>query len=346
MDRSRSVDIVRLIAVIAVIVIHVQPFTILAAVSQLYEYLFVIFSQAARFAVPFFFVISGYYWGKRIRSGSPISAVSGKALSRIILLFVVWSLVYLLPHDARTMNLTDPGSILPDIHSKLDTLFNDPVALAFQGTTVHLWFLTSLACAIVVASLFLLAGAGTLLPAIAVVLYLLGVAAKSYAATPVGIDLLGGFNTRNGPFFSTLFFVTGYYLSDRTPTPQWMRVGLLVFLGGLVVHFSEVIFLLLQYLVPAARLDYVLGTYFLGLGAAMVALSGHRSLQNAHLAAFGGLTLGIYCIHILFLKMIPQFYAPRTNPVLEIALVFIVLALSAGACYLLSKVPYLRRLVV
>src|SRR6185295_9540898 len=106
MDRSRSVDIVRLIAVIAVIVIHVQPFTILAAVSQLYEYLFVIFSQAARFAVPFFFVISGYYWGKRIRSGSPISAVSGKALSRIIQLFVVWSLVYLLPHDARTMNLS------------------------------------------------------------------------------------------------------------------------------------------------------------------------------------------------------------------------------------------------
>jgi surface polysaccharide O-acyltransferase-like enzyme len=172
------------------------------------------------------------------------------------------------------------------------------------------------------------------------------VAAKSYAATPVGIDLLGGFNTRNGPFFSTLFFVTGYYLSDRTPTPQWMRVGLLVFLGGLVVHFSEVIFLLKQYHVPAARHDYVLGTYFLGLGAAMVALSGHRSLQNAHLAALGGLTLGIYCIHILFLKMIPQFYAPRTNPVLEIALVFIVLALSAGACYLLSKVPYLRRLVV
>ena len=333
-------------AVIAVIVIHVQPFTILSAVSQFYEDLFVTLAQLARFAVPFFFVISGYYWGKGIRSGSPISAVSGKALSRIILLFVVWSLVYLLPHDARTMNLTDPGSILADIHSKLVTLYKDPVALAFQGTTVHLWFLTSLGCAIIVASLFLLAGAGTLLPAVAIVLYLLGVAAKSYAATPLGIELLGGFNTRNGPFFSTLFFVTGYYLSDRTPTPQWMKVGLLVFLGGLVMHFSEVFFLLKQYDVPAARHDYVLGTYFLGLGAALVALSGHRSLQNAHLATLGGLTLGIYCIHILILKMIPQFYGPRTNPMMEIGLVFIVFTLSAGACYLLSKVPYMRRLVV
>ncbi len=45
----------------------------------------------------------------------------------------------------------------------------------------------------------------------AVLLYFAGVLLKAYSNTPLGFSV--EFNTRNGPFFSTLHFVTGYLMS-------------------------------------------------------------------------------------------------------------------------------------
>lgn len=57
MSRIESVDIFRLIAIVAVITIHTSPFRADVIIeSEAYKYLDVIFNQLSRFAVPFFFV--------------------------------------------------------------------------------------------------------------------------------------------------------------------------------------------------------------------------------------------------------------------------------------------------
>jgi surface polysaccharide O-acyltransferase-like enzyme len=343
-ERNPSVDAVRFLAIAAIVLMHAQPFAVLAANDRDYRYLFVVLNQSARFAVPFFFVIAGYYWGLRIREGAAVLDVSARMLGRLTLAFAAWSLFYLLPLDARLPELREPARYLEFAVSKLAVLAHDPGTLLLEGTTIHLWFLPALACAILLSAALL--RAGVLLPVAAVVFYLIGVAARAYGATPVGFELPGAFNTRNGPFFSLLPFVAGYYLSARTPAAGWMRTGLLVFAFGYVMHFAEIFALLKLYQTRAVIHDYVLATWLLGVGAAMMALSGHRLLQCPALAAAGRLTLGVYCIHIAFVMLLFPWFWPRTQPALELVLVAVILALSLAASWLLSKVPHLRRLVM
>jgi len=79
LDRIKSVDVIRLLAITAVIVIHTSTFKNIP--GDLYENLFIILNQLSRFAVPFFFVIAGYFWGKKIRSGDSVTQVSIAAWS-------------------------------------------------------------------------------------------------------------------------------------------------------------------------------------------------------------------------------------------------------------------------
>jgi hypothetical protein len=46
---------------------------------------------------------------------------------------------------------------------------------------------------------------------IGALLFLFGIIAGPWAVTPIGINT--PFNTKHGPFFSMIFFVTGWYLS-------------------------------------------------------------------------------------------------------------------------------------
>ena len=342
--RNKAVDAFRLIAIAAVIVIHTQPFSFMSGSSEFYAYLYLILNQAAKFAIPFFFVIAGYYWGLNIRQGEPIAEISGRMLMRLALVFCVWSAVYLLPHDLPALEHTGALDMLRTAHQRLLRLAEDPATLILQGTKVHLWFLVGMAYALVITWLVLWAGLGVLLPFIAVALYLFGLAAKSYAMTPLGIDLFG-FNTRNGPFFSTIFFVTGYYLAGRVPSPRWFKIGLLVFMLGILLHFTEIAALWKLYYVSPVSHDFVVGTYFMGLGAAMMALSGHALFHSARLAAVGRLTLGIYVIHVWFIEMAASF-VPRSNFMIELLFPIGILTVSAGAAYLLAKSSLIRPIVV
>ena len=69
---------------------------------------------------------------------------------------------------------------------------------------------------------------------------------QSLPGHPAGLHVT--FNFRDGPFFSLIFFVTGYFLHKR---------------------------------------DYVAGTYFFGVGVALIALSDSPWLPSPRLAAIG-----------------------------------------------------------
>ncbi|HVK57096.1 MAG TPA: acyltransferase [Burkholderiales bacterium] len=345
MERNKSVDTIRLFAITAVIIIHAESFSTLGANSAVSNGLFIFLNQIGRFAVPFFFVLSGYYWGRKIRNGVPIFQVSARTLRKLALVFVVWSIIYLLPDRFESFSELNPASLFKSVYWRIMEVVSDPVTLLFQGTKVHLWFLIGLACAIVITSILLATQLNALLPFISVALYVLGLAAKSYVSTPLGLDMLGTFNTRNGPFFSTIFFVTGYYLSSHTPTPQWLKYGLMIFLCGLAIHFSEIFFLWETFHIHPANHDYVFGTYFLGLGAAMAALSNHLSIRSDRLGAIGSHTLGIYVMHFLFLDLLAPFVSPHSNPLMEILYVFAILTLSIASSYLLARTKFMRSVV-
>ncbi len=71
MERIESVDVFRLIAIVAVIAIHTSPFHVdVDGENEAYMYADMIINQLSRFAVPFFYVTSGYFWGLKVRKSS------------------------------------------------------------------------------------------------------------------------------------------------------------------------------------------------------------------------------------------------------------------------------------
>ncbi len=94
-ERNSSIDFIRLIAIIGVVVIHVS--TAFIDKNDPYSFNFIVLhfiNQSFRFAVPLFFAISGFLLGARYHSiKSPVDFYS-KRLSKVLLPYVTWFLIY------------------------------------------------------------------------------------------------------------------------------------------------------------------------------------------------------------------------------------------------------------
>ncbi len=343
--RIQSVDLIRLLAITAVIVIHTAPFKGVYEDGAL-QHLASIIDQSARFAVPFFFVISGYFFGVKVNSGSPPLPLSLNMARKLIILFSIWCVIYLLLPTGNIHAVIKHGgeAWMKGFHKKLEAFyFKDPLTFFFRGMSHHLWFFMALMWAALITGLFLHFKKTKALIALSVLLFALGLCAKAYSQSTIGLNL--HFDTRNGPFFSTVLFVSGCLLAKYPPSTSWLKYGLLIMAGGYLLHFSEIWFLYQQYDTPWGRHDYVFGTYFMGMGAALIALSNHPALHIHLLSKIGVYTLGIYGVHRIFVEWLRRYDRQWDGPLWEIGYVFIVLFLSILSVWLLSKIKPLKKLL-
>jgi surface polysaccharide O-acyltransferase-like enzyme len=327
-----------------VIAIHTTPFQVPDGTgSQFYSYMSVFVNQMARFAVPFFFMISGYFWGIKIKANQPVIPLSLVMAKKIGLIFLFWSAIYLLPFNFTALFEYGVLGSVKDVYWHMLHLLDNPTSLIFEGTKTHLWFLTGLLCALFINALFMHFNRVKELIILSVGLYLLGILAKSYSNTPIGIAI--DFNTRNGPFFSTLFFTSGFLLSGIEAKTKWLWFGLAIFIFGCLSHFAE-IFVLWKYFDTTVYQDYVIGTYFMGLGATVIALSNHPFLRAERLANIGKYTLGIYAVHMLYVMNFRSLDAIFTSFMWEIGLVILVLILSILTIMILARYRFMRKFIM
>jgi surface polysaccharide O-acyltransferase-like enzyme len=342
MERIQSVDTIRLIAIIAVIAIHTQPFFYQVNQVDLFSKSLGIFiNQLARFAVPFFFVISGYFFGRKVTDGLSPYHVARKSASKILTLFVVWTVVYIGPYNLGSIYEFGLSGPIEFASWRL-SLLGDSERLIFEGGRIHLWFLSSLVMCFMISAFFINYKMYKSLYLLAFFLYVFGVLAKSYSVTNIGIDI--SFNTRNGPFLGLFLFASGVFLSRLSPAKDWFGKGLIIFLVGAFVHFSEIIMLGFVF-DGSVYQDYVFGTCLMGIGAGMVSLSGHQLLLNERLSSLGKLTLGIYASHFIFIDNLKVLDRAIDNPIWEVSFVLIVLVLSYAFTAFLAKYKYTKPLV-
>ncbi len=342
MARIESVDSIRFIAIVAVIAIHTTPFFSEVYHNGFYYNLSVFINQIARFAVPFFFVIAGYFWGVKIRNGDNLFKVTNSIAVRILAIYLFWSVIYLLPYNLSA--IYQYGMLGPIKFSYWNFLnaIQKYDNLLLQGTKVHLWFLTSLMFSIYISALFINKNAKFSLLIFSISLYVFGTLLKSYADTPIGITV--NFNTRNGPFFSTLLFVSGYVISRFTPSKSWLLIGGLLFTFGSSIHFLE-IYTLNKLFRTDLYQDYVFGTYLMGLGAAILSLSNHSLLRVRALSNFGPIVLGIYAIHFIFVDLFAPIDSIFDSALWEIIYIVVVLVLSIFSVRLMSRSRIFSRFV-
>ena len=339
----QSVDVVRVIAIFAVVVIHTMPF------DDTYIWLGrdlnvgYLFNQLARFAVPFFFVISGYFWGLKINSGSPLIDSTKKMARKIFIIFLFWSAIYLILTSLS--NIFQYGALTPFQIIYLNTakLFDHPMKTAMEGTKVHLWFLVALLFCLAICDFFIRRNMSKILIVFSIILYGIGLLGKAYADSPLGFH--SEFNFRDGPFFGLIFFVTGYIFSKTTQRKYWLMIGLFLTIFGTLIHFAE-LFLLRSIWGTTMLQDYVIGTYFMGVGVAMVALSNPIFLRLNQFSKIGPLVLGIYAVHFVFVDLLKPFGAGLTGVTWwEFGYPDGVFILSLASTYAMSRFNLTRQIV-
>lgn len=122
-DKVLLLDLSKFIAALFVVAIHVHPF------YDLNDFLGYFVSEIlSRFAVPFFFMTSGFFFIKKIEKKK------GKEyFKKILTLYLVWSLLYL------------PIIIVDVIYGNTNiSLLGYCFNLLITGSYYHLWYLTAL----------------------------------------------------------------------------------------------------------------------------------------------------------------------------------------------------------
>lgn len=228
MEKIKSVEIFRLIAIIGVIAIHTRPFE-MGSDYEWYKDANFIINQLARFSVPFFFVISGFFWGLKVRNGNndPI-AIANISAKRITYLYLFWSAIYLIPYDIT--RIIDHGLAGPigEVWWTIKTIIKNPTLLVTQGTKSHTWFLASLIYSIYICAFLIKKNSHITLIVTSILFYAYSVLSQAYLDTPLEIRVNDCFNTRNGPFFGLILFASGYYISKMKNTSKWIIYGFFV----------------------------------------------------------------------------------------------------------------------
>jgi surface polysaccharide O-acyltransferase-like enzyme len=114
--------------------------------------------------------------------------------------------------------------------------------------------------------------------------------------------------------------------------------------AGCALHFLEVAYLWRWYHVYPLE-EYVFGTYLMGVGAAVMALSDHPGIRWSALARFGPATLGVYLVNPIFSELLEP-VGQRRDVIWQVSHLAAVLALSLLTVLLLSRSRYLRWLVL
>lgn len=219
------IDYFRIVAAILVIAIHISPF------STIYQPLdFFVTRVLGRIAVPFFFMITGFFF-----FSAPYTLVKLKKMILSLLQIYAISIMIYLP---ITINLyRGDFDTINFRHILQDILFN--------GTIYHLWYLPAAIMGIAITYLLI-----TYFPVkkalfICVFLYIIGLGGDSYYKLASQIPLIREMYlwifswseyTRNGIFMAPIFL----YLGHLMPKGRLRKKGVSVFLiSSFILMFIE-----------------------------------------------------------------------------------------------------------
>lgn len=232
MNRHESylgMDYFRVAAALLIVAIHTSPLTSFSETGD-----FICTRIIARVAVPFFFMVSGFF----LISGYSCNAEKLVAFIKKTALLYAAAIAIYIPINIYTG------------YFKMDNLLPNIIKdILFDGTLYHLWYLPASVIGAAIAwysvkktsymKSFIITG----------VLYIIGLFGDSYYGIAENIPCMKGFYdlifqvfdyTRNGIFFAPVFFVLGGYIADNKSRLS-LKQSIIGFTAGFILMFSEAI---------------------------------------------------------------------------------------------------------
>ena len=353
LGRSAAIAWLRVLAIVGVVCIHVSGFVVasdtVVHTSAVY-YVAAVMNGAARFCVPLFVLVSGALVLKPAALADGFAPYYRKRLARLLPPLIVWQLVYLLFRV-----------VVRGWAHDLDTIVSIVLGGKIYTALYFFWLILGL---YLVAPLIILA-LERLTPRQRLITAVLVTATTCLWQSVLGALQWSGQSAGPGtqnivtlwvPYVG--YFALGWALRELTPTARLGWSGLAVALVG---------FVLLTLQVPGRLPDVV--DYFSPLNywgwfvaATTVALFcaawwflragtwGARGRIGALGDLLGSLTLGVFAIHLIVLYYLQTRFLPglltghvSVRGLLGITAATIVISWSIA--YVMSKVPFLRRLV-
>ncbi|PTP91519.1 acyltransferase [Vibrio splendidus] len=332
-----SIELGRVIAILAIIGLHGQMALTYWQIDEV-PWIGYVLNQAARFAVPLFFLISGYLIQPKL-AASPWETVLNYS-KPLLKVWLAWSIICL----AMPFNLAkvEEFGYLGEREGYWGFLMSTPLNSFLEGGLVHLWFIPALVCAVLIIALLIELKLNKLLLPIAIALYGYGVLAGSYA-TLTGLD--APFFTRNGPFFGTLMVTLGFLIRQN----QWKvssTKALVLLALGMLIHFSEAAWLT-TFDVGFNMNDFLFGTALWGMGVFMWLLANPNMGNYTWVRAISNRMLGIYVSHLLIIIVLFNVCGVLgiTELAKDVTVFFGTVLLSFGLVVGIEKTP-LRRVLL
>ena len=200
-QRNEAVDIFRVICAFLVIIGHTRPFI------QLNSNLDFFFTNVLlRIAVPFFFIVSGYFFYSNMKINN--NYYKGY-IKKIIISYVPWQVIYIVLDLIRNRNYINTRYIYESIKYSI-----------FGGTESYLWFFSALIFSTLFITFFIKKNRFKELIIISIFLLILGLLGNSYYFIARGTSfqyLIDLYNhifscTRNGVAMAVPYMIMGILL--------------------------------------------------------------------------------------------------------------------------------------
>jgi surface polysaccharide O-acyltransferase-like enzyme len=293
MERIYSIDFIKFFAILAVIIIHIFPLDGFTGYFMI--------DNIARFAVPFFFAASGYFFAqKMIQKDASFYYLKGyvKKLSKI---YFVWLIFYAI-YDVLLI-LLKGNDIQEDLNKYFDkfTLLN--VFYYGKGTSGYqLWFLTALIWSTIIVYIFIRFKKISILFVLSIILNLIGLLGQAYT---MFFDLPVS-TTRDALFFGLFYTTLGVVFAVNIHFKKIRKITGITYLGlAIICTVIQVMEgYLLDKVLDGSHGEYFFSTILVTAFLFFFALNNKKVGKGMWITKVGGNALGIYIIHVFFLDLI------------------------------------------
>lgn len=218
--RYATLDIFRLIAAFLIIAIHTSPFLSINETAD-----FIIVHIIARVAVPFFFIVTGYFLYLSMEKGNKLSV--RRTLNKLIGIYLFGIILYL------------PLNLYGNYFNQTNLPFQVIKDLIFDGTFYHLWYLPATIIGILLVQFLMRRFPMPHVFIITLLLYIIGLGGDSYYGIVTQISAVQKIYdflfkimdyTRSGLFFAPIYIFLGAWIaySKHKIKTQIAAIGLII----------------------------------------------------------------------------------------------------------------------
>lgn len=345
--RTIYVDVLRIVAMLMVVVIHVSASNWHGSDVQSFEWkTFNVFDSMVRSAVPIFVMISGMFF---LNPGKPfnLSALYKKSILRLAIAYVFWSIAYavfMFYYKGLEWNENS-------ISWLIDYTLNEHNILWYIPMLIGVYILIPVLRPITATK------NKKLLEYILWVFFIFGILIRTVNKFDINENLLLVLNKIQLDGFVAYvgYFLLGYYLFTYDFKKKWRIV---IYILGIVSVFVT-IFVGQHFALEANKPGnilygyHMLTTFFEGMAIIVfiksskyIASLSEKQGTSKVIVEFSALTFGMYLIHDMVLRVFLKlgFTTIAFNPILAVSSIIIaVFVVSAILVFILRKIPFVKK---